>query len=111
MPLHVVTLPVMYHTSIVTPTGPTEPQSTADMDTDEKTHADHDERVSSEKHDVTASVTDSDHHVVLGAILKTHPINTWGSGSLHLYAICLLVYLCSTMNGSLKSQANVTIHN
>ncbi|KAI6812810.1 general substrate transporter [Hortaea werneckii] len=35
----------------------------------------------------------------LTEILRRRPIKLWGRGSLHLYAICLLVYLCSTMNG------------
>lgn len=25
--------------------------------------------------------------------------NPWGRGHLHLYGLCLLIYLCSTMNG------------
>jgi hypothetical protein len=76
------------------------------MDNAEKLHADHDEQVISEKRDTTTSVVDSDHHAALGSILKTHPIDTWGAGSLHLYAICLLVYLCSTMNGMTRCQQN-----
>lgn len=39
----------------------------------------------------------------LTEILRRRPIKLWGRGSLHLYAICLLVYLCSTMNGSMLS--------
>ena len=35
----------------------------------------------------------------LTKILRRRPIRPWGRGSLRLYAICLLVYLCSTMNG------------
>ena len=31
--------------------------------------------------------------------LRRRPIPLWGRGSLQLYATCLLVYLCSTMNG------------
>lgn len=34
-------------------------------------------------------------------ILRNRPIRLWGRGCLQLYAICLLVYLCSTMNGQM----------
>lgn len=37
----------------------------------------------------------------LTEILRKRPIKLWGPGSLQLYAICLLVYLCSTMNGQM----------
>jgi hypothetical protein len=80
------------------------------MDNGEKLHADHDEEVISEKREATTGVVDSDAHAALESILKTHPVNTWGAGSLHLYAICLLVYLCSTMNGMSRCQRNNMIH-
>ena len=35
----------------------------------------------------------------LTEILRKRPIPLRGRGSVQLYAICLLVYLCSTMNG------------
>jgi hypothetical protein len=52
-----------------------------------------------EKHGTFANVPEDDSHGVLKTILKEQPIKTWSRGSLHLYAVCLLVYLCSTMNG------------
>jgi len=69
------------------------------MDNPDKDHTSFTERVSSEKQTTRIDIADTDHHAVLTNILKTQPVKTWGSGSLHLYAVCLLVYLCSTMNG------------
>lgn len=65
----------------------------------EKPQSEHYECHPTEKHEAMASVEGLDRHAVLTSILKASPVNTWGHGSLHLYAICLLVYLCSTMNG------------
>lgn len=90
-------------TRIFTWTNLHRPHPAVRMDKDRIPHASHDEQISSEKRDAIMNVSDSDQHANLGAILKTHPINTWGAGSLHLYAICLLVYLCSTMNGLSRS--------
>ena len=69
------------------------------MATFDKDHTSYTERVSSEKQGTRVDTAGTDHHAVLTNILKTQPIKTWGSGSLHMYAVCLLVYLCSTMNG------------
>jgi hypothetical protein len=55
----------------------------------------HDEKAPSEKYDASMDVAEND----LATILKSQPVKTWSRGSLHLYAVCLLVYLCSTMNG------------
>jgi hypothetical protein len=100
----------MHFAFTITRTDLPGPHPATDMDNSEKLHADHDEQVISEKRDTTTSVVDSDRHASLGSILKTHPINTWGAGSLHLYAICLLVYLCSTMNGMPICQHNDMVH-
>lgn len=35
----------------------------------------------------------------LADVLQEHKPNPWGPGYLRLYAICGLLYLCSTMNG------------
>lgn len=74
----------------------------------DKEHTSHTERASTRKPEVSVDTTSVDHHAVLSNILKTSPVKTWGSGSLHLYAVCLLVYLCSTMNGlsRVKSKSN-----
>jgi hypothetical protein len=69
------------------------------MDNADKEHTNHTERTSTEKQETFVNIASTDHHAVLTGILKTQPVKTWGSGSLHLYAVCLLVYLCSTMNG------------
>ncbi|KAM0689961.1 hypothetical protein Q7P36_008728 [Cladosporium allicinum] len=69
------------------------------MDDADKEHTSHTERTSTEKQETFVDIASTDHHAVLTGILKTQPVKTWGSGSLHLYAVCLLVYLCSTMNG------------
>jgi MFS family permease len=61
------------------------------------------EKVSLEKHETSVDASDTignDHHAVLTSILKERPVKTWDRKSLHLYAVCLLIYLCSTMNGS-----------
>jgi hypothetical protein len=100
----------MYLTSIITRTDLPGSHPAIDMDNGEKLHADHDEQVISEKRETTTSVIDSNPHAALGYILKTHPVNTWGAGSLHLYAICLLIYLCSTMNGMPPFQQNDIIY-
>jgi hypothetical protein len=68
-----------------------------------KEHTSYTERASTEKHETFVDTASTDHHAVLTSILKTQPVKTWGSGSLHLYAVCLLVYLCSTMNGMSSS--------
>lgn len=73
------------------------------MNSSDKPYMMHDEKELSEKHGESTTAIESD----LTTILKNQPINTWGRGSLHLYAVCLLVYLCSTMNGT--SCVNVTI--
>jgi MFS family permease len=59
-------------------------------------------KVSPEKHETSVDTIDAignDHHAVLTTILKERPVKTWSRKSLHLYAVCLLIYLCSTMNG------------
>ncbi|KAL5113254.1 hypothetical protein ACEQ8H_008881 [Pleosporales sp. CAS-2024a] len=61
----------------------------------DKQHAMHNEHEPAEKHGGEVVDIGND----LATILKDRPIKTWGRGSLHLYAVCLLVYLCSTMNG------------
>lgn len=48
---------------------------------------------------VTALDNTDDRHAVLKIILEQHPLSPWSRGAFRLYAICLLVYLCSTMNG------------
>ncbi|KAF2763535.1 general substrate transporter [Pseudovirgaria hyperparasitica] len=35
----------------------------------------------------------------LGGILIEHKTSPWSRGAIHLYTVCLLIYLCSTMNG------------
>jgi len=70
------------------------------MDDLHKEHPSQIERASTEKQENLIDITSTDHHAVLTSILKTQPVKTWGSGSLHLYAVCLLIYLCSTMNGT-----------
>lgn len=47
----------------------------------------------------TALHNTTDRHAVLKTILEQRPISPWSKGAFHLYAVCLLVYLCSTMNG------------
>lgn len=70
----------------------------------------HDENVSSEKRDLALEVIENDHpDVALATILKTTPVKTWSRGALHLYAICLLIYLCSTMNGVLDLTQDVAL--
>jgi len=69
------------------------------MDESNKSQSDHREQITSVKHETASSTEVASHHAVLTSILETNPVKTWGRGSLHLYAICLLVYLCSTMNG------------
>lgn len=59
-------------------------------------------KASLEKNETFVNAIDAignDHHAVLTTILKERPVKTWDKKSLHLYAVCLLVYLCSTMNG------------
>lgn len=72
------------------------------MDIKSKQQPSHAEKVSLEKNetfvDAIVAIGD-DHHAVLTTILKERPVKTWDKNSLHLYAVCLLVYLCSTMNG------------
>ena len=73
------------------------------MDTQSKQQFSHDEKVSLEKHEAFVDTIDAigdDHHAALTTILKERPVKTWDKNSLHLYAVCLLIYLCSTMNGS-----------
>lgn len=48
---------------------------------------------------VTALVNSSDRHAVLKTVLERHPVSSSSKGAFRLYAICVLVYLCSTMNG------------
>lgn len=60
------------------------------------------EKASLEKQETSVETIDSignDHHAVLTTILKERPVKTWDKNSLHLYAVCFLIYLCSTMNG------------
>lgn len=60
------------------------------------------EKASREKQEASVETIDAienDHHAVLTTILKERPVKTWDKNSLHLYAVCLLIYLCSTMNG------------
>lgn len=73
------------------------------MSSSDKPYIMHDEKESSEKHGESTTAIESD----LTTILKNQPINTWGRGSLHLYAVCLLVYLCSTMNGTSRSNRTI----
>jgi hypothetical protein len=40
------------------------------------------------------------HSATLAAALSEDKPNPWSKGYFKLYAICLLVYLCSTMTGS-----------
>lgn len=72
------------------------------MSTLDKPQINHDEQEPSEKYGASTNTTENDPHTDLTTILKTRPVNTWSRGSLHLYAVCLLVYLCSTMNGMLE---------
>jgi hypothetical protein len=65
------------------------------MNDSEKPHIIHEETEPSEKQVVSSNASETD----LTTLLKAHPVETWSRGSLHLYAVCLLVYLCSTMNG------------
>jgi hypothetical protein len=44
------------------------------------------------------------HNATLAAALSEDKPNPWSKGYLRLYAICLLVYLCSTMNGKSSRQ-------
>lgn len=72
------------------------------MDTQSKQQFSHNEKVSLEKHEASVDTIDAigdDHHAVLTTILKERPVRIWDKNSLHLYAVCLLIYLCSTMNG------------
>lgn len=39
----------------------------------------------------------------LAAILETNKPKQWGRGYPQLYFICIVVFLCSTMNGKLAS--------
>jgi hypothetical protein len=71
------------------------------MDNQHKENTTYTERASTEKQENFVDMASTDHHDILTGILKNLPVKTWGSGSLHLYAVCLLVYLCSTMNGML----------
>jgi hypothetical protein len=48
---------------------------------------------------VTALDHSHDRHAVLQTILEQRPLDPWSKGAFRLYSICLLVYLCSTMNG------------
>jgi len=75
------------------------------MDIDFKEQFSHVEKASLEKHETSVGAIDTvgtDHHAVLTTILKERPVKTWDRNSLHLYAVCLLIYLCSTMNGLSK---------
>jgi hypothetical protein len=65
------------------------------MNDTEKPRIIHEEPEPSEKLGASSDTSLTD----LTTLLKAHPVKTWGHGSLHLYAVCLLVYLCSTMNG------------
>jgi hypothetical protein len=65
------------------------------MTSSDKPRIVHDEQEPSKEYDRSTGGVGND----LTTILKNQPINTWGRGSLRLYAVCLLVYLCSTMNG------------
>jgi hypothetical protein len=72
------------------------------MDIESKQQSSHAEKASLEKDETFVEAIDAigdDHHAVLTTILKERPVKTWDKNSLHLYAVCLLVYLCSTMNG------------
>jgi hypothetical protein len=71
------------------------------MDNQNKENTSYTERASTEKQENFVDTASTDHHDILTGILKNRPVKTWGSGSLHLYAVCLLVYLCSTMNDML----------
>jgi hypothetical protein len=39
------------------------------------------------------------HNANLAQVLQEHKPNQWGAGYIKLYFTCLLIYLCSTMNG------------
>jgi hypothetical protein len=55
-----------------------------------------------EKDIVIEEETVQAHNATLGKILQENKPNPWGKGYRRLYAICALVYLCSTMNGMQK---------
>lgn len=53
------------------------------------------------KGEVVAEDTVRVQNVQLAAIIETHKPNPLGRGYLKLYAVCVLVFLCSTMNVSI----------
>lgn len=65
----------------------------------DKPQTDHEEQELSEKHVDSSQTIQGDPFAKLTTILETQPVKAWNRESLHLYAVCLLVYLCSTMNG------------
>ncbi len=48
--------------------------------------------------DLKASI-DENGHMVYASIMANHKPDKFGLGYLRLYVICLLIFLCSTMNG------------
>ena len=50
-------------------------------------------------YDASDSSDENNGHTTLQDIMQKRPVKPWSRGSLQLYAICLLIYLCSTMNG------------
>jgi len=68
------------------------------MDESNKIQNDRHEQVFSTKHETTPNVEAVHHHAVLMFPLKTDPVKAWGHGSLYLYGIRFLIYLCSNMN-------------
>lgn len=65
----------------------------------EKSGSEHHEGVDSARTVVVALDDTTDRHAVLKTILEQRPLSPWSRGAFRLYAICLLIYLCSTMNG------------
>lgn len=49
--------------------------------------------------DIVTEKTIHAHNATLAAALTEGPVNPWSKGYRKMYAICLLVYLCSTMTG------------
>ena len=76
----------------------------------EKTGPEHHENTEEVGNIATALDNSNDRHAVLKTILEQRPLSPWSRGAIRLYAICLLVYLCSTMNGmTLQRRCSFTL--
>jgi hypothetical protein len=66
---------------------------------DEKINNVHHEDVGVSQNDVVEETTMKVQNPKLAAILQENKPDQWGSGYIHLYLCCGLIFLCSTMNG------------